>query len=1238
MGSVHLNTFAMSRNTFPAIESIDENNLYTTSLYEDKGAIWVGSLNGLAMIRPGEKKIYNTTSGHLSGDHITGITSDINGTIWASIYGGGIFYINEREKKHGLIQSADNYKITNCYDISESNSQKKIFFSCDSNLFVLDVTLSKISRIKIPFSNVVKIRDIVELSVDVLCIGTWGHGVFIYDLNSNQLSTIPSLKDSNINDIVKTSLGGVLISTTDGAFIYKNDKELVKISNKIGGKLWDEDVETALEMPNGTIFLSFLTHGLYEFDQIRGGLSRPSHLSPLLELKSTGTVSAMSLINESNSLVIGTGENGVFLFPFYSSFVSFFQGADLFDFNVSYLDMADEKILLGDGIGLSVLNQQSNTFESLSKNIGFVYFVLPVEKGFLVSTNENGFLKINMFGDVVETNYKIKGLESHEGISISEVLKLSDNRYLLGADFGANKGLFYGGFDQGFSEIEKELIIIEILKVADNKALILTAFNGVLLFDWHNEKIIHFPRDNKNSYTDCIEQLNEHQFLICVRRNKAQIFDLRTKSFTDFEPGTTEIRNVRTAELDAYDNLWLASSRGLYVYNMKSEELTKVTEAEGVFSTEFSSDMSLLLDDGTLILPGNKGVIAIDTAKANAYFQEKRRSITKSLITRVHYILADQSEHRPVLPQLADNNLVLPYDNIVLRIQLSHNNLLEAGQLRYETRLLGLSEEWEMLEVDKHSASFTTMQPGEYEFQARVADPRSLAEQPVVSLGVTVLPPWWKTAWAYLTYSLLLLGLIYFISWYRNKRLLEINEQLTLKVAERTETISHLLKQKQAFFANVSHEFRTPLTLISGPLDVIAQKLDSPQEHKLLQIVKRNTSRLMRLVDQILELAKLETNRSLPKQVYDLRDTIQVITASFAALLERNHQTLTISQVPKIKINVIEDSFEMIVTNLLSNAIKYSGENTEISLDIKIVEQQLEIEIKDSGKGISKENQAIMFERFTRFDAEENIEGSGIGLALVKQLVSSNGGSISVESELGFGTAFKIVFPSDVITNSEITQITQLKELGSEIDAVSSLPKLTSSTESNNVTKQVHITDKYKILVVDDNADLREFISDSLSADYEIETAVNGKDGFEKAMHNIPDLILSDIIMPEMDGYDFANAIRNDHATSHIPLVLLTAKGDDLSRMKGWEENVDDYLTKPFNLKELRIRIQRLLSIRDILRKKHTADLSNKLATKNQEAISFQTKRDKEFFKRFEKVIGEHYQKSTSPAQKRPVT
>lgn len=1226
MAAVHLDTHAIVQSPFQSIETIEGHSISTTALYSDGDELWIGSLNGLAMIRPGERRVFNTSTGDLRADHISGITKDINGTVWASIYGGGVFFVNIESNTSGQVRETFSFNNEKCYDLLSLDSGREILISCNSELASYKVMEKEFSVLAIPEAASLKVRDLAVLDENNLILGSWGNGLFKLDRKSLKLTAL-NVDASHINDIQTSSDGNILVSSTSGAFIYYSGLDTSKkISKKINNEIWDEDVETILELERGKYLLSFMTHGLYIYDEETEILEKPEHLFPLLHFSATGVVADVSFIRGQESLVVGTLDRGVYILPYHSSFIRYFDSAELYPSNISLVQNTDKKHFIGDSFNLYEMTPTNSGLNTFIEGIGFTYFITKVGlNNWIVSSHERGLVKVDGLGNVLSEQVSFPGLPSEDGVHYAEVLKTGEFNYILGTDFGNSRGLYVGNFTEGFSQIHKDITVVEMFMLNDIEALILTAFKGIKLLNIDSQKIQTFPLQTANDFTDCIEQLNEHLFFICVRRNKAQIFDLKTKSYSDFEPENMEIRNVRTAELDRFQNLWLASSRGLFVYNLESKEIIKVTEAEGVFSTEFSSDMSLMIDD-TLILPGNKGIISIDTKKANAYFEAKRQSITKSSITKLNYILSDQAEQRPVLTEIKNNSIQVPYDNILLRIQLSHDNLLEVNQLRYETRLVGLSDEWEQLEVNKHTTSYTTLPPGEYQFQARIVDPRSNAVQPTTALTINVTPPWWETVWAYIAYVLILLSVIYFISWYRNKRLIAINERLTAKVKERTNTITKLLQQKQTFFANVSHEFRTPLALISGPLDTIAEKLKEPATLRQIAVMRRNTARLKGLVDQILELAKFETSSSLPKQVYDLKSSVEVISSSFTSLLEQNQQQLSIKHLPSVRIKLIEDTLEMVLSNLISNAIKYSGNGTVITIEGYQSDSIITLKVSDNGKGISEENQELLFERFTRFDADEKLPGSGIGLALVKQIVQSNDGSISVESKPGEGTSFFVNFPDNVGQDEEITQVSKVQILDSELNSISMhnielqtpTATLPDTDEDNN--------EKFKILIVEDNPDLRSFISESLASEFELELAENGEQGLKKAQENIPDLILSDILMPKMDGYELANAIRSEQATSHIPIILLTAKGDDLSRMKGWEEQVDDYLTKPFKLKELKLRINRLLTIRDILRKKHTSELHNKLATKNQQAISFQSKRDLEFFNRFEAVIEKHYQ------------
>lgn len=274
------------------------------------------------------------------------------------------------------------------------------------------------------------------------------------------------------------------------------------------------------------------------------------------------------------------------------------------------------------------------------------------------------------------------------------------------------------------------------------------------------------------------------------------------------------------------------------------------------------------------------------------------------------------------------------------------------------------------------------------------------------------------------------------------------------------------------------------------------------------------------------------------------------------------------------------------------------------------------MDVTDNGPGIAEEQLGAIFERFTRLNQGEDIQGSGIGLALVKELVEGNGGTIEVQSIVGSGTNFVIYLPiikqhSDSYVDSQVvTKERVQRAIAMQSDELMGGSECTNIVEASLVDEEEHLHTKPKLLIVEDNADLRAFIRDILAEKYDCYLANNGEEGVNRALDLVPNIILSDVLMPKMDGFELAHAIREEELISHVPLILLTAKGDDESRMKGWREKVDDFIAKPFNPDELHLRIERLLSIREIMRKKVSAELGNHLAKKNEKPISFQSKRD----------------------------
>lgn len=430
------------------------------------------------------------------------------------------------------------------------------------------------------------------------------------------------------------------------------------------------------------------------------------------------------------------------------------------------------------------------------------------------------------------------------------------------------------------------------------------------------------------------------------------------------------------------------------------------------------------------------------------------------------------------------------------------------------------------------------------------------------------------------------LGLI-FRSAERNKLLAEQQLGFNLEQNARLKELDNL---KTTFFANISHELRTPLTLILGPIQELIQKY--PAEG-LLPMMQRNTQRLLTLINQLLDISKLEAGQmkvEVSKQ--NVTQYFRTLTSSFTSLAESQKISFETSiGNDEIWGYIDRDKLDKIITNLLSNAFKFTAKEGKVSASIESpTVKNIIITISDTGIGIKKDKVDKIFDRFYQVDSSQNrkFEGTGIGLALVKELVDVLKGNISVESQENIGTIFKVQLPVD-----NQTWKGQIADQISETDNYSA--NLTQSTLMNGHAKlnaeNMNGEQEDILLIVDDNADIRTYIKSIFEKEYQVIEAVNGKEGISKATEKIPNLIISDLMMPEMDGFEFCKALKSDEKTSHIPIIMLTAKADIGSRMEGLELGADDYLTKPFHKEEILVRVRNLISIREKLKKKYGKEI-----------------------------------------------
>ncbi|HHG85125.1 MAG TPA: response regulator [Bacteroidetes bacterium] len=573
-------------------------------------------------------------------------------------------------------------------------------------------------------------------------------------------------------------------------------------------------------------------------------------------------------------------------------------------------------------------------------------------------------------------------------------------------------------------------------------------------------------------------------------------------------------------------------------------------------------------------------------------------------------------EFQVILKQVsAGADLVLPLQGKVAEIDAASNNVEfsfiatefdHPEAVVYRHRLAGYNATWSAWSKRTY-AEYTNLGGGEYTFEVQGKNQLGRKSE-VADFAFHLATPWYLQTWAWLGYVALGLLFLSGVIRLRTRALSRANLRLEAIVQERTQEIASqktlILEEKKEtekqrdraeeserikkrFFANMTHELRTPLTLILGPAAQIKAEVSSPAGKQQVSLIERNGKRLLRLINQLLDISRVE---SAQMEIHAIRldavSFVRNVVANFSVAAEAKGIALTFTcGLKDLKVDFDPEKMEKILFNLLSNAIKFT-ENGKIEIELKKAvvggEDVFQIRVIDSGKGIPKADQAFVFDRFYQSQHGRNKVGSGIGMALTKELVVLHGGQIGLKSEVGHGTEFWVEMPTrqenvqDATDNELLAQQADLYLLADpHEEAVNNLPTAAEAISEDG---------KNLVLVVEDNADVRAYIVSCIPKTFRVMQAVDGEQGLEMATQWVPDLVISDVMMPKMDGYELTTALKNAEATSHIPVILLTSRAEADSRLQGLETGADAYLTKPFNPAELKLRIRKLIALRALLR------------------------------------------------------
>lgn len=630
---------------------------------------------------------------------------------------------------------------------------------------------------------------------------------------------------------------------------------------------------------------------------------------------------------------------------------------------------------------------------------------------------------------------------------------------------------------------------------------------------------------------------------------------------------------------DQQDCLWIATNQGICRLNRQTFQTRTYTHEDGLWEDEFNRSHFLHLSDDRMIMGGLGGITSFYPRQLRDDTYQTPVQITGIEVNNQPF---ERNALSGSLPVQSLQKLELPYNQNFLTINFAALQYNSQPKLHYRYQLVGLNNNW--IETPRPVAEYTDLRWGTYSLRLNASNTSGIWSKHIRVLTLIIHPPWWATWWAILLYVLAFIGIVYGV----------IRTYLTEQEARQLREIDAL---KARFFTNIAHEFRTPLTLILAPTENLRNRLKTPEDHHQLDLINQNANQLLGLVNQLMDLAKADAHVLKVNEVQgDLVEFLTRLIRSFEPQAAAKGIQLTLrTDIITNQYWFDTDKFERIVSNLVANALKFTPMGGKVSVDLSLTNRLvinnfpdnatspsslLQLTIADNGIGVPPEQLPHIFDRFYRGDNSgvKYQEGTGIGLALVKELVDIQAGTITATSKVSIGTTFTLTFP---YRPAEVLPAPPLKPALLPKRVLLEQEVLDSAAQEKSV-----------VLIVEDNTALSDFIADTFPANYQIHRAGNGVEGLEKASQLIPDLIISDVYMPVMDGYTLCSRLKTDSRTSHIPVILLTAKSSIDSRLEGLSLGADDYIAKPFPIQELQLRVRNLLEQRRQLKERIMASLT----------------------------------------------
>lgn len=1223
------------------------NGFVNDMIIDGQGFIWAATESGLTRIAGTKCTIFKNNNSNIDNDGIVGLYyNKESNSIWILFKNGHIdvFDCKTQQFIH-FTQKIPKKSVADIKGAADGGIWIAYYDGTIQHYTPKNQKFSTISNKRLP--NIKNgIRSITDDGNDHLYIGLRIEGLYVYNLRTQKTKYFrhnpndpQSLPGDNVRSIcidhakniwVGTNLGLGLLDPFTGKFkVFKH------IANN-PASLAGDNIHQIIEMNDRTLWIASDIGGISVLDL-------NLYKNPLTEeLKFSQITKENSGLSSNNNRRIIQDSFGNIWIANYSMGIDFIAKSAASINTLQYMGKALEEVTglycdhqgnlwIGQDNLMSLyqngkLMQTWNFSSYLSNSSSSIYVFEEDKKGNIwCGTSDNGVLKFNPH------THSFTRINYAQNLDVHALCENAQGKMWVGTEAGI--------FSVENDKINKEqelnrqmgknpTIIYSIKEDNYGQIWIGTLDRGVFVFSKQMKLIVHLTEKNllaTNTINHIIKDADGGIWMATMRGLAYVQNPLQPGAIKNYdERYGIKDSHIRAISQDKQGNIWVSMFSGIACLNIHKQRFYNYDYESGIPTSNFVEASAVTTPDGTIYFGSPGGICFFNPQQLT-----EPKAVSPIQIINCERVgkLSDQFASRLISPN-NEGIICLSHDDNTFKINFTIKDFSQEGNVEYSYMMKGLDDQWYETEGD-NEVTFRNLKPGDYTFIIRAKlKNQDWEDASTAEMKVVVNPPLWLTWWAKLCYVLLIMGILgYFFRSYQKQLLLRnslVQEKWESKQRQQVN------EERLRFFTNITHELRTPLTLILGPLeDLMEDKEIAERVHHKIGCIHASAERLLNLINDILEFRKTQTqNRKLTVAKANLGALVREIGVRFKDLNQNSRLNIRLNiqtGVPELYFD--SEVINTVINNLMSNAIKYTPEGS-ITLSLTMPEDNtVAIAVEDTGYGIDKDALPHICDRYYQENGNHQASGTGIGLALVKSLATLHQAELTVESEKGRGSKFTFSLKADR-TYPEALHKDDNQDLATAENA-----------EENETTSKEPTEDiRPLLLIVEDNADIRLYIEESLHEDYRIIQACNGREGMEQAFSKVPDIIVSDIMMPEMDGIKMTHILKEDIRTSHIPIILLTAKTSINDQEEGYDSGADSYLTKPFSAKLLHSRIRNILSGRrrlaDYIVQKNISQFetsadeqqtSQKATEEKEDAMTCQISNlDKKFLEKLNKLIENH--------------